>query len=386
MPSFETIDLNGEVITPEFKIVFEYALTDLLYHTDTTQRVVPVNDPVIDTRNLIQIRAEVVSAAGELVTSLFEGEEATLQIHADDLRDDAKGVFAAYFDVLFDPAQVAEIGPLYHGTKFGHGPSGAIDENGLIDETGGFNNEADLSRTLVVSIPIVAASPGELRFILEAADESPAHVTLLLGLDSPVPRDRIRLGEVVVEFVESLHNAADPMDTNMDGEMTPLDALVVINHLNRYGAGPVNVDAVRTLRAVAAEVHAAHFALDVNRDRFISPIDMLLIVNALDAHSEALAEGEVVTTRATSANSTSIAPVFVTAASLSRATSTSPSTERANMVQSNDLEDLFSSTDAFDFVARTPTHRATPSESPSNEDTFFAELESGALEDWWRGE
>ncbi|MDA1052723.1 MAG: beta-propeller domain-containing protein [Planctomycetota bacterium] len=376
----------AQVITPGFKIVFEYALTEYIYHTDTGDRVIAVDDPVVETEDLIQIRAEVLNSAGEPATSLLVGEEATLQIHAYDLRGDARGVFAAYFDVLFDPAQIAEFGSVNHSADFGDGLSGAIDEAGLIDELGGFNSEADSASTLVVSIPFVAASSGELRFTTQAADVLPAHDSLLLGLNSPIPFDRIRFGEIVIQVVEFLHNDEEPMDANMDGEMTPLDALIVMNHINRHGAGPVNAGVIHALRAAAAEAHATRFAADVNRDGFISPIDVLLIVNALEAHSHRLAEGEAVAAETRSDNLPPIRPVLVTSSAPSQA-SANTSTMARRITLPSITPPKHESVYVFpllDELAQAVSQRKSEPDTSSQKDEFFAELAALASTDWWR--
>lgn len=67
----------------------------------------------------------------------------------------------------------------------------------------------------------------------------------------------------------SYHNAANPPDTNNDGFVSPLDALLVINYLNAVGPGPVPGGSPPPF-------------LDVNSDNFVSSIDALLVINALN--------------------------------------------------------------------------------------------------------
>ena len=62
----------------------------------------------------------------------------------------------------------------------------------------------------------------------------------------------------------------DSRDVNGDGQLTPIDVLLVINYLNGVGA------------------HES--TLDVTGDGQVSPIDALLVINSLN--SEAVAEGE----------------------------------------------------------------------------------------------
>ncbi|WP_164102280.1 dockerin type I domain-containing protein [Candidatus Laterigemmans baculatus] len=69
------------------------------------------------------------------------------------------------------------------------------------------------------------------------------------------------------------HNFAQPLDVNADGRITPLDALVVINHLNRTGGG--------RLPATAAGNQPPPY-LDVRGTGSVGPLDVLVIVNHLN--------------------------------------------------------------------------------------------------------
>ena|GEM_PF-1846826 len=68
-------------------------------------------------------------------------------------------------------------------------------------------------------------------------------------------------------------NPADPLDVNNDGLVSPIDALLVINDMNRHGA--------RSLSGSAGGVPY----VDVNGDRAVSPIDALLVINAMNEPS-----------------------------------------------------------------------------------------------------
>ncbi len=76
------------------------------------------------------------------------------------------------------------------------------------------------------------------------------------------------------------YNAISPFDVNRDGRVSPLDALLVINRLNR--------ESDRTLPSTNP---LAQLFYDTNRDGAISPIDVLLIINELNGRSGS-AEGE----------------------------------------------------------------------------------------------
>lgn len=71
--------------------------------------------------------------------------------------------------------------------------------------------------------------------------------------------------------------ARNPLDTNDDGIVSPIDALLIINYLNRSGPGLVT-DTTENL--------------DTNGDRIISPIDVLLVINYLNNRAATAPEGE----------------------------------------------------------------------------------------------
>jgi len=62
------------------------------------------------------------------------------------------------------------------------------------------------------------------------------------------------------------------LDVNDDGNITPLDALLIINHLNALGIGPLDTP---------TPAGSSSF-IDVNGDRFVTPLDVLIIINFLN--------------------------------------------------------------------------------------------------------
>ncbi len=81
--------------------------------------------------------------------------------------------------------------------------------------------------------------------------------------------------ENATTVIDSLYAA---LDTNHDGLITPIDALLVINELNSQSRGSSST---------------AH-NLDTNRDGFVTPIDALLIINELNSRSgSGSGEGEM---------------------------------------------------------------------------------------------
>ena len=72
----------------------------------------------------------------------------------------------------------------------------------------------------------------------------------------------------------------DRLDVNRDVAVSPIDALLVINHLNTIGSSRLG------------DVAGTSSYLDVNLDGFISPIDVLMIVNVLNSPTALHGEGE----------------------------------------------------------------------------------------------
>jgi hypothetical protein len=78
-------------------------------------------------------------------------------------------------------------------------------------------------------------------------------------------------------------NSLNRLDVNNDGRVSPLDALLVINDLNRNGG-----------RVLAGTGIVAPPYVDVSGDGRVSPLDALLVINALNSRNSAgSAEGEV---------------------------------------------------------------------------------------------
>jgi hypothetical protein len=65
-------------------------------------------------------------------------------------------------------------------------------------------------------------------------------------------------------------NPTDPLDVDNDGQISPLDALLIINDLNSNGS--------RSLTGV----DQALYYVDVTGDRFLSPLDALQVINFLN--------------------------------------------------------------------------------------------------------
>lgn len=214
------------------------------------------------------------------------GEELRVEVYVDDLRDFGSdgGVFAAYADLAYQNDQLDFLaGTLTHGAGFGSGKSGAVNESArLVDEAGGFQGSftppgAD-ARQLVFSVRAKvkdsAAAGEQITLVLDAADQLPLHDTLLFGRDQAVSAAEIDFDSVVLEVSRpGWHNSAMPLDVNADGQVSPIDALQIVNSINSRGARQLDP---------AVDPVGPPF-VDVNADGFVSPIDALRVINDLNA-------------------------------------------------------------------------------------------------------
>ena len=72
-----------------------------------------------------------------------------------------------------------------------------------------------------------------------------------------------------------------PVDVNLDGQVSPIDALLVVNYLNANGDP-----------AGEGEGSPDPYKRDVNHDNSISPIDALMVINYLNRQRPAAPAGE----------------------------------------------------------------------------------------------
>ena len=141
---------------------------------------------------------------------------------------------------------------------------------------------------------LVTQAFAALGVTLRAMDYEPTDIQTVWQETSGEPESEGDRGGVL-----PWHNAGSPLDVNEDGLVTPLDALLVINLLNR--SGPASVEPLSVNRSGPGSVEplfAPTYYPDVNGDRRVTPLDALLVINALNARrtgpsrSEGEGEGE----------------------------------------------------------------------------------------------
>lgn len=275
----------------------------------------------------VRFRLETTTTAGVPITSINVGSAFQLRGYVKDLRTTPEGVFAAFLDVAYDTQLVNATGTIDHGTQYTTGTAGSLATDGIIDEVGGINKEGtgNGNEFLLFVTNFTADAAGSLRFVPDQADSHPVHDVLLLGTSTPVQLLQIDFRDTSIEIL-SMTNSVNSLDVNGDNYVSAIDALLVINELNKRGArsivGPMSFD-TRPLGLV-----------DVNQDGYVSAIDALLIINHLNRQSAAAAAAVPAPTGA-SIPASAVDVAFAYQSSTSR--KTSKSTTTSNETDSIDL-------------------------------------------------
>lgn len=215
-------------------------------------------------------------SSGATVTSAAVGDKLWIEVSADNLEQNDKGVYQALVDIQFDSLSIKLVGQPESLGGFEYLFEPVVTNNG-ISKLGGFNK----------SIPPIGPGPNSVaRFQIEVLKAGTLSISvsptttsteavLVYGDNSKLRRENVssqNLSLVVGASAESTPNT----DVNADGNTTAQDALQVINHLNEHSNGPVSKSINRNL--------------DVNGDGNISPVDALLVIQA--ANAEALARAD----------------------------------------------------------------------------------------------
>jgi hypothetical protein len=248
---------------------------------------------------LVKFRLEPTDLDGNPLVMIEVGQEFLLNIFVQDLRAEGTGVFGGYLDAHFDADLTAVAGPIAHGTNYSNGIAGSVDIAGMVDEIGGFASFERLGsgELLLAQVPFVANAVGQLVFTADAADELPAHDVTIYDVNLPVAHSAIEFLGATLNIVDGFHNRTLSTDTNGDGNTSALDALVVVNFLNRHGTQ--SIVALRELpldvpagEGTARQLGVNYFYLDVNSDGYVSPIDVLGVINLLNVSGTTAPEGE----------------------------------------------------------------------------------------------
>ncbi|HBE69992.1 MAG TPA: hypothetical protein DDW52_17740, partial [Planctomycetaceae bacterium] len=285
---------------------FTYQIEDSRGISSTATVTVKVGDAAAD--DIASLDLRVTDASGNEIDQISVGQTFQLRGYVKDLRTAGPdlGIFAAYEDVLYDAGLVSVIatdtndpnlgfevsfGPDYQRVREGNARvPGLINEIGAVS-TG--NLPLGTDERLLFTVNMTANAVGQANFIADPADISPLHDVLTYEPVEPVPFDQITFGFDSLNIVsgsdngaggEGWHNRQNGLDVNNDGYISPIDALGVINSLNKSGSGALGGGG-------GEGEDGDRLFIDTNDDGFLSPMDALLVINHLNSGAGGEGEG-----------------------------------------------------------------------------------------------
>ena len=198
------LDLNGDDLSSDFdgKKVLEDLNASGSRLLPEPRLDLPQPVPPLGHGLLVRLRLETVNAAGQVVSTVDQGETFFLNVYAADLRPAGTGVFSAYLDVAYDQAALAAAGPIQFGASFPNVRAGSTATPGLLDEAGAVRPAAtDGVSERCCCGALTATAGGNVTIPANPADVLPAGQVTLYGIDGPIPADKIEYGTVQVTVV-----------------------------------------------------------------------------------------------------------------------------------------------------------------------------------------
>lgn len=390
---------------------FTYFVSDGTF-TSSANVLVQVGGPAPN--QIVQIEYKVLNSQGQELgvggaPAPQVGDTITLAAFTRDLRGsfpdpifpgsfpDASGVLSAYADVLYDASVVRPVAAnnLYgiditFGAFYPEFESATSANPGIVDEAGANTNLAfeyslGSGDNLLFTIKYKVLADGAIKFLGNPEEDS-ANFTFETQVHSQTTGQPVVVPNSDIFFKHSptiqvgasaegeATNAFNPLDVNLDGVVTPNDAMLVINQLNRYGAGPYS-----PMLAAALGQGVPEYFYDVNSDGNVTPFDAKLVIDHLNLmanqakSSSAQVSGEGEGEDGGGIVSQALGPT-VTSSSPSSSSSTSDAGDPASFARR--VDQLL--TDDLAAVKGTPAVMASvegdDDQEEEDEDAFFAEL------------
>ncbi len=248
--------------------------------------------PNVSQQPLVQIDLRVLGENGELAQAVKIGDKITLEIMADDLRAGGGGVFATMIDLEF-PENVKLVGDIETVPPFTLLRGSELSEIS-VRRLGALNRSPSPpgpDSQVVFRITFEVTDSGVIRFAPKLTEGVGAE-TLLYGDNERIDPSRVVLTEVGLEVASETDS--DPEDIDGDGNVVSLDVLHVINFLETNGTGLIENLARQMSQSSAADPPSSGTGkpyttmleelrrYDVTRDNAITPLDALIVINRLN--------------------------------------------------------------------------------------------------------
>ena len=206
---------------------FSLKLTDKAGNTKTQSLSINVID-----EPLARVTLEVVDMSGNPITQIATGQQFKVRFLTQDMRGfGAKGVFASYIDLLFDPAVVEPIAtnPIAYASPFENGKSPTAATPviaGQINELGAFGNSTETNGDpkLIATVTFTAKAAGNANIRSEAADVVGNEV-LLYTRTTAVPNSQIDYGAASLAVGANFQVANDAFNFSEDASVQSLNVL-----------------------------------------------------------------------------------------------------------------------------------------------------------------
>ncbi|MCU0979998.1 MAG: dockerin type I domain-containing protein, partial [Pirellulaceae bacterium] len=242
--------------------------------------------------DVMQFRLEARNSAGEVIDRVRRGEMIDVYVYVTSGLDET-AISLASAEIRYHPSQVERVGDVQFGDAlpelqwWGDTKSSAISDLRTLGmkASAGFNLFDDPRQELILaqfSLQVVENGMVELTF--DAKDCTGNLYDLWPA--TTVPSAAIEFVDLSLMVVTGWHNVEMPADVDGDHSVVPLDALIVINELNRGGSRLLSEPAEAEGEAVSRPVY-----YDVNNDSYLTPVDALQVINILNVPATE-AEGE----------------------------------------------------------------------------------------------
>lgn len=261
----------------------------LQHDGETRTAVLRVILVAVEQRASILVRAE--DDDGQVVSSVTEGAEFWVVLSVQDLRSNPTGVYAGYFNVSFDPNIATVIGDVDH-LEFTNVTRGTVTE-GELKSVGGVSRSQErlgAGPQDIVRFKVRIEQNGPLTFSVLPSVVSGEEL-LLYDVNTALPTANVVPGQLALS---GQHETEPNEDMNQDGFVTSIDVLLVINYLNsKMDRQLTSGESVSTLSLQSADEIKRAAAYDVSRDGDVTALDALLIINKINFMADrAAAEGE----------------------------------------------------------------------------------------------
>jgi hypothetical protein len=205
------------------------------------------DNALVDGTRLVEVQAEAIGfAAGQDTLEITDWEELVLSIFESSMNENA-GQTAA--------------------TVTRTDPNGDL----TVFLLNGDATEISLPASIVIPDGETTSAEFLVTAVNDGIDDGTQTATVVASADGYIDA----AGEIEVTDYQSWQSPTHPLDVNVDGFITPLDALLIINELNKNGS--------RELPIPYPDGFAPPPYYDVSGDRVIAPQDAVIVINFLNA-------------------------------------------------------------------------------------------------------